>query len=463
MAYQRDASQVITWAPDGSDPRYFGRIGHVVGLDYSFACPGGPDQLSLTLQTQPGKRDQALNPGRKVGVYRGASEIWNGKLDEPTSGTAGWAVTAHGAGTFGTDYRAMYGTGSGYSSAPSSSSTETETQVLAFAAAEGWTADGPINQAIARNIPGRSWGGLPWVNPGIAHTVAAGYQAYAPGGKTLTQLGAAEGVTLAQFRVINPRVVAKFGASKVLPHGTGYWVPRHAGASIAYLGSQSDPASVTVTDFLNAITAPMNLLWYVGRGNVLRVFSPPTVPTRRLICTSPAARTLHGYYTTLWAYYQATVDATTDTGLTSTDIPATFNAIAEQNVANSLVHGTMENFIDLTSAGVIDTAVAQKVLVALLAKYQAVSYSEAFPVMQGQLTTMGGTPVDLGCEQAGTCVQLILADGGYGGEVLPLPVTFVIGAYDFSDDTQSATVTPWQSAIFDLPTMMGQLASLMTR
>jgi hypothetical protein len=253
----------------------------------------------------------------------------------------------------------------------------------------------------------------------------------------------------------------------VLPKGTGYWVPRHTipGRSPLYLGSQADPASITITAFLNAITGPADLLWYVGRGNVLKVFSPPAVPTRRLITTSPAARTLHGYYTTLWAYYQASLDGTklvgTGSSATQTDVPATFNVIGEQNVPNALVHGVMENFIDLSSVGLIDTAAAQKVLVALLAKYQAASYSQAFPVMQGQYTTMGGQSVDLGCEEAGTCVQLILADGGYGGEVLPTPITFVVGAYSFDNDTQSAQVTPWQSAIMDLPTMMGNLSSLL--
>ncbi len=402
---QRDAAQVVTWAPDGSDPRYFGRIGHVTGLNYSFTCPGGPDQLSLTLQTPPGARDQALNPGRLVGVYRGGSKCWNGKLDEPTSGTGGWAVTAHGAGTFGADYRASYGSGP-YQTAATSSSTETETQVLAHAASQGWTADGPVNAAIARNIPGLSWGGLSWVNPGIAASLAA------------------------------------------------------AGASPAFLNSPTDPGSASITDFLTAITSPVGLLWYVGRWNVLNVFPPPTVPTRILICTSPAARTLHGYYTAIQAYYQLTPDSTTG-GTNPVDIPATYQVVEEYNTPNAAVHGTMENFIDLTAVGAIDTASAQAVLVALLEKYQAASYSEAFPVQQGQLLTMGGTPVDLGCEQAGTCVQLVLADGGYGGEVSPGPVTFVTGAYNFSDDAQSATITPWQSALFDLPTMMGNLASLM--
>jgi hypothetical protein len=54
-----------------------------------------------------------------------------------------------------------------------------------------------------------------------------GYQTYAPGKMTLTQLAAKAGVTVAKLKTIDPGVVAKFGKSKVLPAGTGYWVPRH--------------------------------------------------------------------------------------------------------------------------------------------------------------------------------------------------------------------------------------------
>jgi hypothetical protein len=386
VAYQRDASQVLTTAPDGTDPRWFGAAGHVGGLTYSYALPGGCDQLSLNLLTEPALRTALLNPGRLVSVYRGGSKVWSGKLDEGTPGPGGWAVTAHGSGTFGTDYMAFYGSGTGY--LQSSTSTATETSA-------GWEPDTVINAAITR--------GLPWVNPGIVAALAA------------------------------------------------------AGSPPCYMGSLAEPASTTITAFLNNITVPANLVWYVGRGNVLGVFAPPSQVTRLLVCTTPAARTLHGYYTAMWAYYQQTADSTTGT----TDIPATFGTVEVINAPNAAVHGIMENFIDLSPEGVITAASAQEVCAAILAPYQAASYSQAFPVMQGQLLTTGGMPVDLGTEQAGSVCQLILADGGYGGEVLPTPITFLTGAYEFTDDTQSATITPWQSANYDLPTLLGNLSQVL--
>lgn len=58
-------------------------------------------------------------------------------------------------------------------------------------------------------------------------TPTPGYQTYAPGGKTLTQLAAADGVTVAQIKAVDPGVYAKYGTSKPLPKGTGYYVPKH--------------------------------------------------------------------------------------------------------------------------------------------------------------------------------------------------------------------------------------------
>ena len=76
-----------------------------------------------------------MDPGRRVRVTLGASDIWTGILDEPQPSDSGWALSAHGAGQMGGDYRADYGTW------------------------DDGVADAAVNNAIAR--------GLDWVNPGI--------------------------------------------------------------------------------------------------------------------------------------------------------------------------------------------------------------------------------------------------------------------------------------------------------
>lgn len=121
-----------TSIPRPKSARWLGSIGHVNGLVRAYSCPGGPDTMTLQLLLPADYRTDALDPGRVVQIWRGASCVWEGKLDEPQPSPTGWTVTAHGAGNYGTDFAAIYTT---------------------------WNADDAVNQAIGR--------GMRWVNPGI--------------------------------------------------------------------------------------------------------------------------------------------------------------------------------------------------------------------------------------------------------------------------------------------------------
>jgi hypothetical protein len=102
-------TQIITFPPDGSGSGIsLAHIGHVKPATYSFACPGGCDQLTTTVSKTARDRPEALNPGRLVYAYRGGSVVWSGTLDEPSPGLDGWSVSAHGSGGWGVDYRAIY-------------------------------------------------------------------------------------------------------------------------------------------------------------------------------------------------------------------------------------------------------------------------------------------------------------------------------------------------------------------
>ncbi len=112
-----------------------GQLGHTYGQAYGFTTSGGAENWSGTLSKPSSYRTDAMNPGRKVRVTLGASDIWAGILDEPQPSDSGWQLTAHGAGQMGGDYRADYKTwGDG-------------------------VIDEAVNNAIAR--------GLDWINPGI--------------------------------------------------------------------------------------------------------------------------------------------------------------------------------------------------------------------------------------------------------------------------------------------------------
>jgi hypothetical protein len=66
--YKRNASQVATYAPDGTDKRYLGVHGDVSALTYSYQLSGGCDQMSCALLCKPGPKLRALEAGRIVAI-----------------------------------------------------------------------------------------------------------------------------------------------------------------------------------------------------------------------------------------------------------------------------------------------------------------------------------------------------------------------------------------------------------
>lgn len=133
---QPGRTKVVTFPPGGGFGLSLAHLGHVSPAIYGYTTPGGCDSLTCTLYDPARKRSEALNPGRTVKAYRGGSVVWSGILDEPEPSDQGWAISAHGAGTVGNDFNAIYtvswGTG---------------------------VPDDAVNQAIGR--------GMPWVNPGV--------------------------------------------------------------------------------------------------------------------------------------------------------------------------------------------------------------------------------------------------------------------------------------------------------
>src|ERR1019366_7662418 len=99
---RRSSSMVQTTRPDGSGPRWLGALGHVANLTYSYSAPGDADQMSCTLQLPPTCWTDALNRGRGVNIICRGGVVWSGTLNEPVPAVDGWAISAHGSGTFGT-------------------------------------------------------------------------------------------------------------------------------------------------------------------------------------------------------------------------------------------------------------------------------------------------------------------------------------------------------------------------
>lgn len=359
------ASQVFTTAEDFSDRRWLGEFGHVVGLNYTYTCPGGCDQMTCTLQISALSFPDALNMGRWVYVARGMSIVWSGKLDEPQPSASGWNISAHGSGTFGSDFSAIY-TGNWGVGVP----------------------DTAVNAAITR--------GLAWKNPGIGTP-------------------------------------------------SGMWT-----------GQPVDSGAQQIDELLNLICTKGGLTWYVRcrpDGNKLLVFSLPTTVTNLLVANTPVARTLGGDINTIWLRYQSAKDAAAT--------PAVFSTTSVTEPASIAAHGPMEAFADLSSAQVLTAGAAQAVGNAVLQRYKRASFAAPFEAGPGQLLTTGGAPVDLGSGMpyAPMVCRLMLTDQSFGGEITPSPVEFLVGSYAFDDDTQVATITPFQSLRNDFASLLSMVVS----
>jgi hypothetical protein len=219
-------------------------------------------------------------------------------------------------------------------------------------------------------------------------------------------------------------------------------------ASQFWTGQAVDPGSSTVTDTLNLICTRGGLTWYVNsqpgglyNSNNLSVFPLPTVPNRLLVCTDPVARTLGGDINTIVAKYMTAADNTT------TNTSATYSTAFVQNAPSEAVHQVIETYIDLSDVGVMTLTQVQQVCNYIFQIYQRATFAGPFKASYGQLLNTGGMAIDPGTDQAGSMVKLILTDFGYGGEVTPqFPVTFIVGAYEWDDFAQVATITPYQSA-----------------
>lgn len=149
-----DASQVCTYAPDGvSSPVWLGQLGNITGLNYGYAWPGGASSMTCNLLCEPGPRPGAVGLGRVVRVFRGGGGIFEGILNAPQANTAGWTLTAHGNGTYGDNFDAVYST---------------------------WNQNDAINQAITR--------GMRWKNPGSGLAATGLYlaQQEASGSQSIT-------------------------------------------------------------------------------------------------------------------------------------------------------------------------------------------------------------------------------------------------------------------------------------
>jgi hypothetical protein len=282
---------------------------------------------------------------------------------------------------------------------------------------------------------------------------------------------------------------------------TNYGIGSPAGI---YLGPVQDPGSLTVTDFLNLLCTGGALTWELVQpagsctmppapwqivvypmptdvsGNPLVAGAASTTPTgasaaangkwvrtdtivssvRRppdlyIINTSPVSRTINDDINTVIVYYEITADTTATSSHTAT--AATYGTTYATIPASVQAHGRLEYYLDVSNAGAMTKAAAAAIGQNVLNKYIRANFTSAFVIAPGQLLNVGGAPVDLGCNWNGAMCTVQVVNEAYGGEVAMAPITFQVGEYEFDDETQTATITPYQNARTDMSSVVAQL------
>ncbi len=404
-------SDGLVTVPELSRPRWLGQVGHVASLDYTYAIPGGPDQLTCMLQTEPNYRSDAINPGRVVTAHRGGSCIWEGILTEPTPSSKGWQLTANGCGTYGTNFAAWW-----------------ELDDTA-----SWSADGPVDFAIAR--------GLRWTNLGLNSPGVYLGPVQNPGSLTITDFLN----LLCTGGALSWQLVQPPSASSFPP---GPWV-----IDIFPLPTDTSGNPIASSPASN-LSSQLYTFNRWSRADLSSTLSrrPPDL---YIVNTNPVGRTIRADINTVIVYYQITADQTA----TSTDaaVAATYGTTFADIPSSVALHGRMEYYLDVSSAGVMTQPQAAQIAQNVLAKYVRANFSGTFTVQPGQLLNVGGYPVDLGCNWGGYMASVQVVNAPAGGEVGFAPITFQIGEYEFNDDTQTANISPYQSARTDMASVIAQL------
>lgn len=401
-----DGSYGIVTAPEPMNGVWYGQLGNIQGINYSYATPGGPSTLTFLLARPAQFRHPAMDPGRILQVYRGGSCIWEGIQQEPSPDAAGWTISAQGAGTYGSNYTTLYDP-------------------------PNWNADQVLNQAIGR--------GLHWNIP--------------------EAIGKPSGIYLGQAQDSGSMVITDF--LNLLCTGGGlYWsVEPPSGSKIP-----AGPWNIRLRQFpsdLNgnplAQTATTATSWDVQewQRTDLKAKLKRLPPDLYIVNTNPIPRTIANDYNTLVIKYQTKADQTATSTVKASG--AIFKTVVVDNPASVAQHGRNEYYLDVSASGVMSTSSVVALGQNVLKHYVRANWASDFTVQPGDLINNGGVPVDLGCNWCGKVASVQVDNAAFGGEVGMAPITFLIAGYTFDDDTQTATLSPYQNQRTDISSIIAQL------
>lgn len=324
-------------------------------------------------------------------------------MQEPQPTATGWDCTVNGAGTYGDNFGSVYDT---------------------------WNADDPLYQAIAR--------GLRWNNDGI---------------------GKPAGIYLQTPQDTGSMMITDFLNQLCTGGALYYSIEPPDGARVP-----AGPWTIRLRPFPNdldgnplsaGISTPEQ--WSVTEWQRidLKAKLPRLPPDLYVVNTNPVPRTLGTDYNTLLIKYQVSADSSATSTVTAAAAVTTM--VIVDNPASVALHGRIEYYLDLTSAGTMTLAQVNEIGQQILTKYARANFSTAFTVQPGQLLNNGGVPVDLGCNWAGKVCSVQVMTQAFGGEITYGTVSFLIADYEYDDTSQSATLTPFQSQYSDISNILNLL------
>lgn len=415
--FSPDINDTISTTVDGiitlpvpRDARWLNAIGHVDQVNYTYTIPGGPSSFQCLFVVPPDFRTTAMDPGRILQVFRGGQCIWEGITGEPNPSSTGWEITANGTGSYGNNFTCFY---------------------------DVWNISRPIQLAVDR--------GLRWLLPPVVPSPAKGNpeQAYLGPAQPTGSIAITDFLNLVctsgrLYWTLIPPVTASLPA--------GPW-------RLEFLEFPTDqsgnPLVKTASDHWQYLSREWHQVDQPAGSDLTSARRPPDL---YLVSTSPVARNMNSTYNTLIINYTSKADTLSTTSSAATTSTAVVDV--PESVAR---YGRLEYYLDLTNGGAISHTTAVSMGRNILNKYVRVNFTNAFSVQPGQLLNSGGTPVDLACNWAGRVCTIVAHGIPFGGESQFGSLTFFIGTYQYDDNSQTATVTPYQNAGTDIATVVAML------
>lgn len=220
-------------------------------------------------------------------------------------------------------------------------------------------------------------------------------------------------------------------------------------ASLSTMASSAaivQSGSISVQEALDQVAAAQTTetYWQVSTNGVLTMGAAPTTPSYILYATTAGGgRSLEGFVSDAFVMYQSASGQIT--------VDQRSNTVARVSI------GRFEQVVDETGLSLIPSSQADALGDAFLARNSArAKWGGTFTATFGQLTTMGGVPVDLATVRAGFLAAVIVTDPDSAGETALQAIPNVLfGQTSYDWDADVLTLTPVYTASDNNPALLG--------